>query len=922
MLLMSHSHLQSSQCVGEDILRDSAHGGRLEPTVVCTIIAKNYLAHARSLMQSVRELHPDTILAVLLVDEIDGYFDPAAEVFDVFVPSHLGIPRWKHFSMKYDIMELSTAVKPYFLELLFERYNASKVIYLDPDIIVYSRLDELLGLLDIHILVLSPHITHQLTDTFHPDEREFLRVGTFNLGFCAFSRRGEWLDVLHWWKEKLYNDCINDVERGLFVDQHWMDLAPSLFSGVHIERHPGYNVAYWNFKTRELIRDSEGYRVNGFPLIFLHFSGFSFDDPEAVSKHQDRYIMADLNEHYQQCFRDYRERLRRNGYETTRSLPYAYGIFPDGVPVADMLRDCLRGHDPSGERWPDPYDIEQPGDFRSWATSPWGKIGGVVSPYAYALYWRRPDLQEAFPGVVKGDPWGYVDWFVNSSEHDASAAFQRVYIEPIRRLHMTAKHSVPRIGLRQRATQAFAYYAQFPVSVLPYLPPRMRQIPFALRSRNGAMGALATRVNRSATRRVLRNPWLFRLAMSARQFVRAPGGERTPSVDAIIEERVDGAGTPSLVGPTDASVGGVNVIGYLRSETGVGQVARNVLRCFDHVGFPASIWPIESEDRSRKQDSAADHYPVGLNYWVNIFHVNADMTFPVRDMLGAEAYRGHYNIGYWFWEMPVLPKQWYPCLDVYDEVWVSSAYTQQAVSACSRKPVVRVPVAIDVPLPEGTRRSHLYLPDDAFIVLFVFDALSIPERKNPWAVIEAFERAFSAQERHRAVRLVVKVSNLKHVPEVARRLRSDMQRVNGVLIDEYFNRLQTNALLSHCDVYMSLHRSEGYGLTIAEAMFLGKPVIVTAYSGNMDFTTPNNSYLVPYTLVPLTQSYPPYELGNHWADADVGSAASLLRSVYENRDAAEQIGRQAAIDIRRYHSPAAVGDVLRTRLSLIAEASR
>lgn len=892
-------------------------GGRV---VTCTIIAKNYLASARALMASVRERHPEMTLVTLLVDEVDGYFDPSTEPFDVLLASQLPIARREHFFLKYDIMELSTAVKPYFIESLFRTYAASKVIYLDPDIIVYRRLDRILELLDSYTLVLTPHITHRLHDTHHPGELDFLKVGTFNLGFAAFSRSGELFHMLRWWQDKLYSDCTREVERGLFVDQHWMDLAPSLFDRVYIERQPGHNLAYWNIKTRTLAAVADGYTVNGYPLVFMHFSGFVYDDPEIVSKHQDRFIMGDVGEHVRACYDDYRDRLRQCGYDESRSWPYAYGVFPDGVPVADMLRVCLRNYDPLGERWPDPFEIDCPGDFRSWVTSPSGKFGGGLSPYALALYWRRTDLREAFPGVPSGDTQGYVSWFVHSHEHDQSPVFQHVYVDPVRQVYRATEVSVARVSLRERVTHSVGYYARFPVAVLPYLPARMRQIPFTLPSRPGMTGKIASRIQRSATLRIMRNPWLFRAAMSARQFVRYQGSSDRTRPLSDTAAPVARSGVASHGESPSTSALGVNVVGYLRSETGVGQAARNVLNCLASARFPVAAVVLESGDLSRKGDRNSDRFPQGFQHGINIFNVNADMALPVRDYLGRDVFAGRYNIGYWFWEMPIFPDRWSGALDLYDEIWVSSAFTQAAISSVSRKPVVRVPMAIDVSLPERSSRSDVGLPEHAFLVLFSFDALSIPERKNPWAVVAAFEQAFSVDERLRNVRLVVKVTNLDRVPDVERRLRSDVSRVNGVLLDTYFDRLQTNALLNHCDVYISLHRSEGYGFAIAEAMYLGKPVIVTAYSGNMDFTTPSNSYLVPYTLVQLPQTYPPYDVENHWAEVDVAAAAAILRSVHDDPDTARRVGRRAADDMRRYNSPLVVAESLVARLERVANA--
>jgi glycosyltransferase involved in cell wall biosynthesis len=148
---------------------------------------------------------------------------------------------------------------------------------------------------------------------------------------------------------------------------------------------------------------------------------------------------------------------------------------------------------------------------------------------------------------------------------------------------------------------------------------------------------------------------------------------------------------------------------------------------------------------------------------------------------------------------------------------------------------------------------------------------------------------------------VIKVTNLDRVPE-NNRLRSEIARVNGILIDSYLDRLEVNALINHCDIYISLHRSEGYGLTMAEAMYLGKPVIGTAYSGNADFMNDENSYLVPFKIVELGKPYPPYDADNVWAEADVQVAARYLREIYDDPESANAKRAAAGSFIREYYS--------------------
>jgi glycosyltransferase involved in cell wall biosynthesis len=212
-------------------------------------------------------------------------------------------------------------------------------------------------------------------------------------------------------------------------------------------------------------------------------------------------------------------------------------------------------------------------------------------------------------------------------------------------------------------------------------------------------------------------------------------------------------------------------------------------------------------------------------------------------------------------------------------------------------------------------RADLSLPDDRFIWLFAFDMDSYIERKNPYGVIEAYRRAFGS--RASRTHLAIKVSHLEKYPDVAARLRASLESVGGTLICGAMDRAELTTLFAACDGYLSLHRSVGFGLTMAEAMALGKPVVATGYSGNIDFMTPENSYPVRYQLVELEQDYGPYRRGTYWAEPDLDHAAELMRTVYEQRDEAYQKGITAASDIGRWYGSRPAGQAIIERLKVI-----
>lgn len=887
--------------------------------IVFTIVSKNYLAHARALMKSVRAIHPELTLITVLVDSVDDYFDPSQEPFETVLASELGIPRWAHFSMKYDIMELNTAVKPYAVQYLMERFDAQRVLYFDPDIIVYNQLDRLFTLLDDYLCILTPHITRPLDDRLTPSEIDFLRVGTYNLGFFAISRQGDWRGLLRWWQDRLYEHCTREVEKGLFVDQHWMDLVPSLFAAVYILRDVGYNVAYWNLSHRALSFSPEnGYRVQDEPLVFFHFSGFSVKQPEMVSRHQNRFRFDNLNPATKQCYLDYRQRLLDEGFEEVSKFPYAYGRFANGVEISDVLRICLRTHDSRGDIWPTPYQTDSPDSFLTWATTPGSHPPyNFLSPYALTLYATRPDFKTVFPALETQHELAFARWFTQQTQ--PADIFSSAYVKPVQQRLDGVKGttSLRSLGLpwHRRLSKAIRYYRRvYPANVKPYLPPEaFTEVSTYYTGPNNLYGVTRNALWRLGILRAIKRLIGMRLVMTAREYF--GGGPLTD------DERGQPAYAPPIssgdgVEAAPDTVYGVTVVGYLAAETGIGQMARSVLMCLKNVQFPVSGYLLKTSGEYRQQDMSAYALTTRINHFVQVFNVNADQTHVVYDRLGADFYRGHYNIGYWFWELSDFPTAWNNAFDLYDEIWVATRFVQAAIQATTSKPVLCIPAAVSVSLPDGSNRAQFGLKDDDFVVLYTFDALSIIERKNPWAVISAFELAYTEPERRSKVRLVLKVTNLGQTSE-ADLLRSEVRRVNGLLIEGYLSRLETNALMNECDIYISLHRSEGFGLTLAEAMSLGKPVIGTAYSGNIDFMTEENSYLVPYQLVALGRDYPPYEAHHVWADPDVPAAARYLRDIYDDYDSAKRKGAAAAQHIQQHYSVKARGGQIAERLRSI-----
>ena len=308
------------------------------PTAVCSVISPNYRPFARVLMSSLRLHEPQWDRYVLLVG---GKADAGdEEPFQTIALDSIGLPDIADLSFRYTMLEMDTAVKPWLIAHLFAR-GYDRVVYLDPDVVVYSRLAELDGD-EQPFITLTPHLTSPVEDAGHARERTILLAGAYNLGFIAITRDPQLDAFLDWWKRRLERECIVEPERGLFVDQKWVDLVPGLFDRVVALRHDGYNVAYWNLQQRHVTRgDGDTFLVNGQPLRFFHFSGFEPSIPNLISRHDASQKIAPSSD-AALLFHRYMTALTAAGYDFFRHARYEFAEFHDGSRIADAARVAYR----------------------------------------------------------------------------------------------------------------------------------------------------------------------------------------------------------------------------------------------------------------------------------------------------------------------------------------------------------------------------------------------------------------------------------------------------------------------------------------------------------------------------------------------------------------------------------------------------
>jgi glycosyltransferase involved in cell wall biosynthesis len=375
------------------------------------------------------------------------------------------------------------------------------------------------------------------------------------------------------------------------------------------------------------------------------------------------------------------------------------------------------------------------------------------------------------------------------------------------------------------------------------------------------------------------------------------------------------AGLPRDLTPVRGD--GVNLLGLFRYVSGLQQAALGVAESFAAVGVPLALRDIPTRNNrdGRRRDGflALEPHPVTV--------LNAGLDMPVPEayrLAGLHPRPMVKRVAVWFWELEEVPAAWHDRGRDVDEVWAPTRFIADALRVLG-KPVY--PMLPAVKLPPFTPRPKAYfgLAPERFTFLFVFDMNSRLPRKNPVALVRAFRQAFRPDE---PVELAIKVSPQgEFYADWWRELRTAAHDAGVRLVDKNLSRDELLALMNATDGYASLHRSEGFGLTMAEAMLLGKPTVATGYSGNLDFMTPENSYLVDYTRAVIEDDTPPYPKGCVWAEPSVAHAAELLRRVYDRPDEARAKGERARAELLELLSPAAAGARMKARLDALREAA-
>ena len=356
------------------------------------------------------------------------------------------------------------------------------------------------------------------------------------------------------------------------------------------------------------------------------------------------------------------------------------------------------------------------------------------------------------------------------------------------------------------------------------------------------------------------------------------------------------------------------LIGHPFAPIGCGESLRCSYRAFRSVALAPRLLDVYGHFKP-EHDAEREFGPALTDTLgrINVFHLNADEVDNALSLLKLPA--DSYNILYPNWELSHFPEPWIGALDRFDEVWCPSGFIFDSINGHTRAITRHLPVACEVTLSSMLSRRYFGIPESAFAFLFFFDFRSFAARKNPDAVVNAFLqhcRALPAANSH----LVVKTNGAEADPAAFERLQNTLSPLRGrvTFINKTISDNEIKNLVRCCDSFVSLHRSEGYGRGLAEAMYLAKPLICTGYSGNLDFMDAKSALLTDFSLIPVKDGEYPFAAGQVWADADVEQAARFMSELYLDRNRARELGKQASRTVRSRVSYRTVGMNYRKRI--------
>jgi glycosyltransferase involved in cell wall biosynthesis len=780
---------------------------------IFTICSNNYLPYAKILLNSLQKHHQDVQLFLCLADHKVNSEKVYVQGVSIIEARDLNVPNFDDFAFRYDIMEFNTALKPFMMSLLVEEYDFEQVIYLDPDIEVFAPLDDIFDALESgQNFVLTPHLTAPSEINTYPNDIDIMKAGIYNLGFIGVSNHEDVIAFLHWWGRRLRFECINRQDKGIFVDQKFVDLVPAFYENVQIIRNPGLNVAYWNLHQRKLTYYEEKgtWFVNGKPLIFFHFSGINPRNRQRLSKHTESF-KSDLDFPLQKIVDHYIDEYYLNIQETCFPKDYHYNYFDNGTSITDIIRKYYRNRESS---WIDnPFTTFH--DYLNQTNlTALEKSGVAITNMMYALWLFRADLQQAFRLDSPESLKSYTYWFIQFA---FTSKVDNYFIKPV----LDSISDLQSLNCKHRLAN----------------------------------------LNQSQ---------------------------------------------PDLIG----------LIGYLKAETGVGQAGRSVAKSLAEINISVSGLDVDINVVTRRDDNSTENIlKEKINCPIHLLHVNADQLAIVKDHISSSINKAKYKICMPYWELSIFPSEWVKNFNNIDEVWVGSEFVRASLQAKLSVPVISLPPAVSLGEFQIRKRSYFELPENTFLFHFNFDFSSYSSRKNPEAVITAYRTAFRKKIGGDSTALVIKVRGYDPDNQQYQELMALAKAEKDIIvINKQLSHGDSIALMNCCDCYVSLHRSEGFGYTLAEAMLLGKPVIATHFSGSNEFINRSTAFPILYQLVPLVNDDYPFYENQCWAQVDIEHAAWTMQQIIGDIENTNRIAYSGMAFIKDNHSFRAAGDRYLRRL--------
>jgi glycosyltransferase involved in cell wall biosynthesis len=870
-------------------------------TCVMTISAWNNFGFVWNLYDSIVENSPSIGCFVWFVGDISVHQDKEAaqkirrimtiaDRFTVVTMAEMKQELGNRFNptelaFKYDMVELQTTIKPFAFQYVFKKFGASSTIFLDNDIWVTASLLPLQRELQKRSVVVTPHILSPIPEDGNKQkDKDILTAGVFNFGFVAFQNTPTANAFLDFWSQRLTSYGFVDAENGMFYDQNWGMFIPAFFDhdDYMVIRDPRYNIAYWNLHdtgAKLHLDESSGLPyLDSERAVFVHFSGMSLleeYDMYGISRHQNRYTLNDFPR-MEKVMREYIFKLEVHNALEFRSIPYGYGKFSDGTRIDPPMRKAYAAAMHSTKFANALAESE--------SATPY--YGISLSVYERAAFQKKVSKDPfcAFTRCKEPDTVSFLEWYllyIPGSAVDLEGLFFFSGVEQ---------------GVWEKRRDLQVAFPQ---------PTGENFIPF--------------------------KDWFLKNAVTEKMVSR----EVYHTWRAAWKFHCENHDKFHKVASSGLDVG-VNIIGWHGGQFSIGITSNKLYAAATEVKIPTNAIQLPSPGGGKKFA-----HPSLLGYEltrspseiVNIIAVNADYTFYAMRDVPSIVHENKYNIGYWAWELEIFPALWIEALKQYDEIWVPSNFVKESIESSPKYDGTPVNV-LNLPLlhaeaHHSTATSRASLPYeltsiktnvDSFTFLVVFDFQSYMERKNPLAAIRAFLDAFPADSDPTGkYRLVVKShSGTTEEMELMRSVVKQDPRV--VFISRILTDAENIALHNYQDCYVSLHRSEGYGLNILESMGAGIPVIATNYSGNVEFFQAAPRFVerchfpVPFKLVRLQEAVGPYELGNRWADPNHHYVVAAMRKVAQN-DCKSQFGTEISRMVYDRFGEAAIGKKMKSLLA-------